>query len=56
MQWSCFGDTVNTAARLEQTCEMCHIQISEDTYRLLPPELQVFKPTQGVHMKVKRVV
>jgi hypothetical protein len=33
---------------------MCHIQISEDTYRLLPPELYGFRPSGGVEMKVRQ--
>eukprot|EP00967_Tisochrysis_lutea_P086614 scaffold122110_cov21-Tisochrysis_lutea.AAC.3 len=35
-KWSVFGDTVNTAARLEQTAVPTTIQISNATKSLLP--------------------
>ncbi|GFH08277.1 guanylate cyclase domain-containing protein [Haematococcus lacustris] len=55
-KWSVFGDTVNTAARLEQTCELQKIQISEYTHSLLGGCFAGFTPTGGVHMKGKGVV
>ncbi|GFH24515.1 guanylate cyclase domain-containing protein, partial [Haematococcus lacustris] len=55
-KWSVFGDTVNTAARLEQTCELCMIQVSEYTYSLLGGCFDGFKPSGGVHMKGKGLV
>ena len=33
-----FGDTVNTASRMETTCRFNHIQISETTAKLLKRE------------------
>lgn len=34
-QFDVWGDAVNTAARLEQTCEPGHINISQSTYKLV---------------------
>lgn len=50
------ADTVNTAARLEQTSPQQCIQISQATVTLLPPELHVFEPTGGVECKGKGVL
>ena len=46
-----FGDTVNTASRMETTCIPGHIHVSADTMLLLTEE--PFKPTGGVEVKGK---
>ena len=53
LQWSVFGDTVNLAARMEQTCPLGCIQISQTTRDLLPPIDMGFAPTGGVEAKVR---
>ncbi|KAF5829134.1 hypothetical protein DUNSADRAFT_16519 [Dunaliella salina] len=53
-KWSVFGDTVNTAARLEQTAVPGTIQISNATKRLLPDHLDIGLEHNGaVAMKGK---
>ena len=50
-KFSIFGDTMNTASRMESTCKPLCIQVSEATRGLLP--LHTFTPTGGVEVKGK---
>uniref|UniRef100_A0A7S3VPL3 Guanylate cyclase domain-containing protein n=2 Tax=Dunaliella tertiolecta TaxID=3047 RepID=A0A7S3VPL3_DUNTE len=50
-KYSVFGDTMNTASRMESTCPYGCIQISQATHTLLPNH--PFTPTGGVEVKGK---
>mmetsp|Transcript_30292 Transcript_30292/g.78652 ORF Transcript_30292/g.78652 Transcript_30292/m.78652 type:complete len:935 (-) Transcript_30292:619-3423(-) len=50
-KYSVFGDTMNTASRMESSCPYGCIQISEATHALLSDH--PFKPTGGVEVKGK---
>uniref|UniRef100_A0A7S3VP31 Guanylate cyclase domain-containing protein n=1 Tax=Dunaliella tertiolecta TaxID=3047 RepID=A0A7S3VP31_DUNTE len=50
-KYSVFGDTMNTASRMESSCPYGCIQISEATHALLPGH--PFRPTGGVEVKGK---
>ena len=53
-KWTILGDSVNTAARLEQNCPPNMLQLSQATYSLLPGgEQQALVPTGGVYCKGK---
>jgi class 3 adenylate cyclase len=52
-----FGDTVNTASRMESTGVADHIQVSSATYEQLDPQQQCcFVPREGVAVKGKGVM
>eukprot|EP00798_Chlamydomonas_sp_ICE-L_P007328 gene7328-449_t len=51
-KFSVFGDTMNTASRMESTCRMGAIQVSELTGKLLG-DTHTFEPTGGVEVKGK---
>jgi class 3 adenylate cyclase len=52
-----FGDTVNTASRMQSTGVVDHIQVSAATYELLEPQQQsCFEPREGVAVKGKGVM
>uniref|UniRef100_A0A7S3VK08 Guanylate cyclase domain-containing protein n=2 Tax=Dunaliella tertiolecta TaxID=3047 RepID=A0A7S3VK08_DUNTE len=56
-KWSVFGDSVNVAARAEQTAMPQTIQISSATVGLLPQDVGLeLTPTGGVAMKGKGVM
>ncbi|KAF5834144.1 hypothetical protein DUNSADRAFT_9305 [Dunaliella salina] len=56
-KWSVFGDTVNTASRMESHGYPMCIQISRATYDLLPKHVGVeLQPSGGVAMKGKGVM
>ncbi|GFR42727.1 hypothetical protein Agub_g3645 [Astrephomene gubernaculifera] len=46
-----FGDTINTASRMESTCPYGRIQVSATTHALVPGEK--WEPTGGVQVKGK---
>lgn len=50
-KFSVFGDTMNTASRMESTSVPGRIQVSETTHALLPHE--AWQPTGGVEVKGK---
>ncbi|GAX78698.1 hypothetical protein CEUSTIGMA_g6136.t1 [Chlamydomonas eustigma] len=50
-KFSIFGDTMNTASRMESTSQPGCIHVTEDTHNLLTP--YTFKPTGGVDVKGK---
>lgn len=50
-KFSIFGDSMNTASRMESTAPPGHIQVSEATHALLPHE--VWEATGGVEVKGK---
>ncbi|KAF5827432.1 hypothetical protein DUNSADRAFT_687 [Dunaliella salina] len=50
-KYSVFGDTMNTASRMESSCPYGCIQISDSTHALLSGH--PFKPTGGVEVKGK---
>ncbi|KAF5842811.1 hypothetical protein DUNSADRAFT_4695 [Dunaliella salina] len=50
-KYSVFGDTMNTASRMESSCPYGCIQISDSTHALLTDH--PFKPTGGVEVKGK---
>ncbi|KAG1653710.1 hypothetical protein FOA52_004270 [Chlamydomonas sp. UWO 241] len=50
-KFSIFGDTMNTASRMESTCPVGCIQVSEVTHELLSSH--TFNPTGGVEVKGK---
>ncbi len=51
-KFSIFGDTMNTASRMESTCQPGLIQVSEAT-RVMLPMLELFTPSGGVEVKVR---
>ncbi|GFH18227.1 guanylate cyclase domain-containing protein [Haematococcus lacustris] len=51
-KFAVFGDTMNTASRMESTCVPGHIQVSAATYALLK-DLEPFTSTGGVEVKGK---
>ena len=51
-KFSVFGDTMNTASRMESTCKPGCIQVSSSTYELLSNS-HTFLPSGGVHVKGK---
>ena len=51
MRFCLFGDTVNTASRMESTCSPGCIHVSAATHALLPNE--AWRPTGGVQVKGK---
>jgi len=51
-KFSLFGDAMNTGSRMESTCPTGGIQVSADTYDLLPAEARAyFRPTGGIEVK-----
>lgn len=54
-QYDIWGDTVNTAARMEQTSETGHINVSGNTYEILKSEFE-FTYRGKVHAKNKGMV
>lgn len=50
-----WGDTVNLASRMEQTCPVNEIQVSEDSYALLKDDF-VLELREGVSIKGKGLV
>lgn len=46
-QYDLWGDTVNTASRMEQNCETGLVNISEATYRLVVPEPDLYFTPRG---------
>ena len=49
-----FGDTVNTASRMESTGVPGHVQCSEDTFSQMPAPLQaLFSPRGEIEVKGK---
>eukprot|EP00798_Chlamydomonas_sp_ICE-L_P025609 gene25609-11260_t len=54
MKYSLFGDTMNTASRMESTCKPSCLQVSETTYHLLPEDMQAeMEATGGIEVKGK---
>ncbi|KAL6765878.1 hypothetical protein V8C86DRAFT_9990 [Haematococcus lacustris] len=51
-KFAVFGDTMNTASRMESTCVPGHIQVSAATHALLK-DLEPFTSTGGVEVKGK---
>ncbi|GIL63841.1 hypothetical protein Vafri_17834 [Volvox africanus] len=49
-----FGDTINTASRMESTCPYGRIQVSAATHALVPDE--DWEPTGGVQVKGKGIM
>ncbi|KXZ41700.1 hypothetical protein GPECTOR_314g8 [Gonium pectorale] len=49
-----FGDTINTASRMESTCPYGRIQVSAATHALVPGE--EWEPTGGVQVKGKGIM
>lgn len=52
-RWHIFGDTVNTASRMESTGIPSRIQISVDTYNLISSSPYVFEKRENVEIKGK---
>ncbi|RPI22078.1 MAG: hypothetical protein EHM70_24275, partial [Chloroflexota bacterium] len=52
MEYTAMGDTVNVAARMEQTAAPGTVRISEDTYRLVAPLFET-TPLGGIEVKGK---
>lgn len=50
-----WGDTVNMASRMEETCLTGAIQVTQETYRLLQDSYQ-FSPRFGIDVKGKGIV
>ncbi|KAJ8937792.1 hypothetical protein NQ318_012272 [Aromia moschata] len=48
-----FGDTVNTASRMQSTSEPGMVHISESTKLLLPPERYLIKDRGAIELKGK---
>ena len=46
-----YGDTVNTASRMETTSMPMHVQVSENTFQLLDRKLWVLEPRGEVQLK-----
>ena len=51
-KFSIFGDTINTASRMESTCVPGNIQISDSTWALVKDH-DAWKPTGGIEVKGK---
>ena len=54
-KFSIFGDTMNTASRMESTCVPGNIQISDSTWALVKGH-DAWKPTGGIEVKGKGIM
>ena len=55
-QYNIWGDTVNTASRMESNGEVGRVNISEDTYKLLKDDPQfIFESRGKIEVKGKGV-
>jgi len=52
MEYTAMGDTINLAARMEQTARPGSVQITEHVYRLVEPWFE-FEPLGGIQVKGK---
>ncbi|MCH7567699.1 MAG: AAA family ATPase, partial [Nitrospirae bacterium] len=53
MEYTAMGDTVNMAARMEETAEPGTVQVSQETYKLIAPLFEV-EALEGVEVKGRR--